>query len=233
MRPQTSAQAIGEMASLLVQDHDVTDLLARLLSDCVQFLPVRAAGLLVKDPGVGAELLSATSHEATELELYQVLHNTGPCIDAMATLTPTFAVGLDAVRALWPAVGSAAQDAGFQSVFAFPLQWRGESIGGLNLFSSEAEPLDERALVLARSFADLAALALARPAVVSDEDLHARIQEALSGRVVIEQAKGVLAYFGNLSMAAAFEALLSLAEQSGYSLTDTARGVVEGAGRAH
>lgn len=232
MRPQTSAQAIGEMTSLLVQDHDVTDLLARLLRDCVQFLPVRAAGLLVKDPGVGAELLSATSHEATDLELYQVLHNTGPCIDAMATLTPIFAVGLDAVCALWPAVGSAAQDAGFQSVFAFPLQWRGESIGGLNLFSSEAEPLDERALVLARSFADLAALALARPAVVSDEDLHARIQDALSGRVIIEQAKGVLAYFGDLSMATAFEALVSLAEQSGYSLTETARGVVEDAARA-
>ena len=232
MRPQTSAQAIGEMTSLLVQDHDVTDLLARLLRDCVQFLPIRAAGLLVKDPGVGAELLSATSHEATDLELYQVLHNTGPCIDAMATLTPIFAVGRDTVRELWPAVGEAAHLAGFQSVFAFPLQWRGESIGGLNLFSSASEMLDERSLVLARSFADLAALALARPAVVSDEDLHTRVQEALSGRVLIEQAKGVLAYFGELSMAAAFEALLSLAEQSGFSLTETARGVLEDAGTA-
>lgn len=229
MTARTSAQALADVASALVEDHEITGLLARLVSDCAQLIPADAAAFLVRTADGGFELLSATSHRVDELELYQAQHAAGPCVDATRTGEPTAAVGRVQIVERWPDVGQEIVDAGFGSVHAFPMRWRGHAIGGLNLFAVAEEELSEASGVLAQSFADFATLAIVQPAALADEDLTERITAALEGRVVVEQAKGVLAFQLGLDMAAAYDELLARSASNGTTLAQVAHNVVRAA----
>lgn len=229
MKPQSPAQAIAEATSLLVSDHDVADLLSRLLRDCTTFLPVLGAGILVRDVDGSLELLGATSHAATQLEIYQELHESGPCVEVIADGEPVTAVGGEVLRERWPVVGELFARAGIQAVHAFPLVWRGRAIGGLNLFSAVAADLGADDLTLAQSLADLATIALARSGVGTDDELHQRIQAVLGRRVVVEQAKGVVAVLEDVDLGTAFEMLVRLADERGETLAEVAESVIASA----
>lgn len=58
--------------------------------------------------------------------------------------------------------------------------------------------------------------------------LAEQLQHALTSRIVIEQAKGVLAERGNLAMDQAFDRLRRHARNTNTRLTDLARGIVDG-----
>jgi AmiR/NasT family two-component response regulator len=58
--------------------------------------------------------------------------------------------------------------------------------------------------------------------------LAGQLQHALDSRVIIEQAKGVLAERHGLAVEAAFQLLRHHARQTGTKLHDVARGVVDG-----
>jgi GAF domain-containing protein len=226
---RTSAQALADVASALVGEHEITGLLAQLVQDCAELLPVDAAALLVRTQDGDFELLSATSHRSAELELYPAQHQAGPCVDAGRTGRPVHAVGAAEITERWDDVGRAIVDEGFLAVHAFPMHWRDHTLGGLNLFSTAAKDLGEQARVLAQSFADFATLAIVQPLDLADGDLAQRVTEALAGRVVVEQAKGVLAFQLSLDMAAAYDELLKRSSVNGARLTQTAHDVLRDA----
>ncbi|MET4224574.1 GAF and ANTAR domain-containing protein [Oerskovia enterophila] len=226
MNPRTSAQALAAVTSALLQDHDVTGLLAQLVQDSARFVPADAAGLLLQGEGDVLEVLSATSHRATELELYQAQHDEGPCADVVRTGHSIEVVGAGEVDQRWPRIGPEVTGAGFRSVYAFPLRWHGLTIGGLNLFAATDAPLDDSARQLAQTFADVAALVIVQPVQVDQVDLLASLRRALEGRVVVEQAKGVLAYQLGIDMAAAYDELVRRSHQDGLSLTETAAATI-------
>lgn len=231
MNPRTSAQALAAVTSALLQDHDVTGLLARLVQDSARFVPADAAGLLLRSENDQLEFLSATSHRTTELELYQAQRDEGPCVDVVRSGDLVEALGEDQVRSRWPTVGPAIVEAGFLSVFAFPLRWHGRAIGGLNLFAVGDEPLGEDGRQLGQTFADVAALVIVQPQHVDESDLLGNLRRALEGRVVVEQAKGVLAYQLDIDMAAAYDELLRRSERDGTSLTAAAAATIDEARR--
>ncbi|MBF0721608.1 MULTISPECIES: GAF and ANTAR domain-containing protein [Sanguibacter] len=211
MSAPTSAGVLAEMTALLVQDREITDVVSRLTQECLRVLPVDAAAILVSEQSTGLQLLTATSHTATQLEIYQAMHESGPCVDTIELGTAVTAVGEDEIVGRWPEVGAAVVAAGFRSVHAIPLAWRGDAIGGLNLFGRGQDPWSEEDLSVAHSLADLATVAIARPGLGETSAIHARIREALEVRVRIEQAKGVLAQTEHLDMDAAYDALVERA----------------------
>ena len=81
----TPLQAMARAASTLVSDDDVTDVLAQLLTDAAESLDASAAGMLLLRPGGLLEVLTATSHRASDLELYQAQEQRGPCAEAATT----------------------------------------------------------------------------------------------------------------------------------------------------
>ena len=226
MTDHISTQAVTELLADLVREHETTDVFSRLVSDCREQLDAGAAALLLSTPHRGLELLSATSHRAAELELYQAQQRSGPCVDVVRTGEPLAAVGADEIVSRWPDVGQAIVSAGFLAVHAFPMIWRAHALGGLNLFSRSPELLQQPSLVTAQNFADLATLALVQPGELTEAELDERVDAALGGRVVIEQAKGVLAQTLGLPMAEAYELLVERALQDGATVTETARGVI-------
>ena len=110
------------------------------------------------------------------------------------------------VHARWPRFATVALDAGFRTAHALPMRLRGSVVGALNLFSTDAGALAEEDIVAGQALAAVATIAILQQRVVSEARIvNDQLNHALSSRVVIEQAKGVLAERTGLSMQAAFE----------------------------
>ncbi|MBI9116177.1 hypothetical protein [Sanguibacter suaedae] len=81
MTAPTAAHVLADITSEMLGDHDITDLLARHLRRASASLDAAAMGILLGVSGEPLELLSATSHAVTELEVFQSQVDEGPCVD--------------------------------------------------------------------------------------------------------------------------------------------------------
>jgi GAF domain-containing protein len=226
MTARTAAQALADAASALTGDDDVTDMLARLLDDARDVLGAQAVGLLLMTPDGGLELLSATSHRAAELELFQIQHDSGPCVDTIRAGTALSVADTREILDRWPQVGPAIVAAGYSAVQAYPLRWHGRTLGAMNVFRDEAGPPDASAAATGQAFANIATIVIVQPTGLTPQQVTERIQQALEARTIIEQAKGVLAYTRELDMSAAYDLLRALAAERQASLTATAADVI-------
>ena len=110
---------------------------------------------------------------------------------------------------------------------AYPLHWHGQVLGAFNVFyERELSPQTDE---LGQAFADVATLVLVTPTHLSIPTLASLVDAALSGRTVIEQAKGVLAYQLTVTTEKAYSILLRRARDTGSSVTATAQDIVKGA----
>lgn len=143
--------------------------------------------------------------------------------------TPVSVVDLADAALRWPRFVAALAERGtFGSVHALPLRLRGELIGTLNLFHREPGALPAADLVLGQALADVATIGiLSERAIRRGEVVNEQLQAALTSRVVIEQAKGILAERGQLSMSEAFDQLRRFARNRNLLLAQVAREIVE------
>jgi GAF domain-containing protein len=227
MTASTASQALVDAAAAMVSRTDVADTLARLLADCARFTAADAIGVLVHDDDGGLEILSATSHHAAELELYQLQHDAGPCVDAARDGEPLSSDSDADITDRWGEVGEAIVSAGFHALHAVPLRWHGHLVGALGAFHADPGTLDDEARQLTQAFADLSTLAIVQSTDLTDRQLEERVRTALAGRTVIEQAKGVLAHTGNLPMDAAYQHLVQYAADHNTTLTDAATTIIQ------
>ena len=100
-------------------------------------------------------------------------------------------------------------------------------MGGLTLFGSEEACLDEEGRLIAQALADVATIGILQQRSVHRSSLLAEnLQHALNTRVVVEQAKGVLAERGGLPMDETFARLRAYARSNNRKLSDVAHDVV-------
>jgi hypothetical protein len=198
-----------------------------LLDSSTDILLLDAAGILVEDAG-RLDLLAASSHAAVDLEIHQAQLEEGPCVDAHASGEAVDAHGSE-LLGRWPRFGQHLLDLGFGSTHASPLRWHGTPIGAMGMFRRADEPLTPEETTVAQAFADLATLLIVQTDKVDLDSVRRRIQMMLDTRVVIEQAKGVLAEQHDVDMGEAYQLLLQRAAQDGGQLTSVARAVLDGA----
>ncbi len=223
------AEVFVELADTLVDDFDLIEFLQTLATRTAELVDVAAVGILLAD-NRGRIQFAAASDEATRLlELYQLQNREGPCLDAFTTRTPVVNADLRAAAGQWPLFAPAASRRGFRSVHAFPLRLRGEVIGALNLFGSDAGGLDGEHVSIVQALADIATIGLLQErSVRRAEDLTAQLQTALTSRITIEQAKGALARIHDVDVDEAFLLLRSHARRNGIPLVELSRSVVAG-----
>jgi GAF domain-containing protein len=216
------------LADSLVADYDVVELLEGLVQSCVELLGVDQGGLLLIDQRGHLQVVAASSEATRLVELLQLQTQEGPCLECVSARTPVTAPDLATQRGRWPVFASSAISVGFSGVYALPLRLRNETIGGLNLFTTGTRgTLDDDDLRIAQALADVATIGILQQRSISRSSLLAeQLQSALNSRIVVEQAKGVLAERGHLGMQGAFERLRVYARAHNEKLSDVAVAVV-------
>ena len=228
-RESEVVRSLVEMADTLVDDYDIVDLLTRLADRCVGLLGVSAAGVMLASPAGRLGLVASSSEAMRLLELFELQAQEGPCLDAFRTGDRIGHEDLQAGSGRWPSFSAAALEAGFRSAFALPLRLREVTLGALNLLSATNAPMDEADIIVARAFADLAALSIAQHRANTEaQRLNEQLSGALTSRVVIEQAKGVISERVGTSLAEAFSRLRVYARNHNLRLTDVARAAIDG-----
>lgn len=222
------AQRLVSLADTLVEDYDVMELLNHLVFSCVELLGVSAAGLLLVDRDGELKPLAFSDEDAKFLELFQLQNGEGPCMDVLRSGAAVTATDLTQTHSRWPQFTPAALAHGFHSVQAVPLRLRGTCIGGLNLFAADQTPLDEPDQKVAQAMADMATIGILQQRSRDQAAvLAAQLQEALDSRIVIEQAKGVLAGRANVDPNEAFHALRDFARTTNQRLSAVATMLVQ------
>lgn len=227
-RSALTATTFVEIVDTLVGDFDVIDVLTSLTSRCVELLDAAAAGILLADDEGHLRVIGASTEEIGLLELFQIQNQEGPCLDCFHTGTVVSNWQLTGPTP-WPLFSSESVRLGFPSVCAVPLRLGENVLGCLNLFLDEPVPLLAQDIALARALADVASIAIVQDLATREAAVReVQLQHALQSRIVIEQAKGMLAEFGGIDMDAAFQRLRLYARSNNLKLTDVAGGLVDG-----
>jgi GAF domain-containing protein len=228
-REQRIVQTFVELADTMVDDFDVIDFLHLLAERCVELLDCAEAGILLADAAGLLRVMASSSERADALDVLQSQHEEGPCFECYQHGRAVHSEDLAADSARWPAFVPAALERGFASVQAVAMRVRGQTVGALNLFRSQVGRLAERDLPLGQGMANIAAVALLQErAVRESRGVTQQLQYALNSRVVIEQAKGILAERANISIDSAFARLRAHARARNRRISDVADEVIDG-----
>lgn len=222
------AEVLVELADALVADVDVIEFLQLLVDRCVELLEVDAAAVLLVEPG-GDKLrvLACSSERVRLLEMLQ-LNTDGPCLECYRIGRSVAVADLRSHSTRWPDFVAAAGKVGFVATHAVPMRAGEQLIGGLNLFRARFGELERRSQQIAQALASVATVGLLHQRRIRrHEALAEQLQTALSSRVLIEQAKGVLAARHGIDMDQAFAALRGYARSHNRRLFEVARRVVD------
>jgi transcriptional regulator with GAF, ATPase, and Fis domain len=231
---QRLTQVFVELADTLVEQFDVLDFLQTLADRSVEVLEADESGLMLADERGELALMASTSERVRVLELFELQVRQGPCRDCFATGEQLVNVVLDEERPRWPEFAPAALGAGFAVTHALPLRLRGRIIGALNLFTSARTTLDADAVAVGQAMADVATIGLLHERTLHEQTvLSQQLQVALHSRVLIEQAKGMLAARAGVPVEEAFARMRAHARHHGLALTTVAQAVVEGSGNGN
>jgi GAF domain-containing protein len=228
-REAVLTRTLVELADTLVDDFDVVELLTLLTDRCVEILDVAAAGLMLVAPEGDLRVVASSSEEMRLVELFELQSQEGPCPDCYRTGEPVLNQNLARDYGRWPRFGPVALEAGFRSVHAIPMRLRGVTIGALNLFRADEGLLEEADVVAAQALADVATIGiLQHRAAIQAHIVVDQLNHALKSRIIIEQAKGILAERTHLDMNDAFSWLRNHARNHNLLLVDVAQSVIDG-----
>jgi GAF domain-containing protein len=223
------ARTFVELADTLVADFDVVELLTLLTDRCVDILGVDAAGLMLQGADGDLKVLASSSDAMRMLELFELQAKEGPCLDAFLTGEAVSGADLSLMAGRWPAFAPRALTAGFHSVQALPMRLRGSVIGALNLFHTLPGDMPERDVEVAQAFADVATIAiLQQRAAMEAMVVNDQLNIALNSRIMIEQAKGMVAERLGTDMPTSFATMRTYARQKNRRLVDVAEDIISG-----
>lgn len=217
-----------EVADTLVADFDLIDFLQQLTERAASISGADAAGLLLADHRRTLRYMASSHESAKTLELFSLQHSEGPCVDCYRTKQPVINADLRHADDRWPHFAPRAIELGFQSVHAFPMRLRDNTIGALNLFSAEEHRFEPGDVRIVQALADVATIAILQERSISRaEALTEQLQGALNSRIIIEQAKGAVAQREGVSIDAAFDLLRERARSTRRRIVDVAAAVLD------
>ena len=226
-RAERVSTAFVKLTDTLVADYDVLDLLHTLVEESVGLLDVAAAGLVLADPSGELQVLASTSEQSQLVEVLQLQAGSGPCVECYAT---GHAVAVEDIEVLerWQDFKAAALSQGFRSVHAVPMRIHGRTIGAMGLFGANPGSLTAEDSAIGQALADVATISLMHERTIREAVLvNEQLQRALNSRVLIEQAKGVIAHTAGVDMDEAFNRLRKHARAHSEGLHETAGRIVD------
>ncbi|MFF1925061.1 ANTAR domain-containing protein [Streptomyces sp. NPDC058221] len=229
-REQQVSDVFVQVADSLIDDFDLIEFLEELCSHCVTLLDVSAAGILLANENGLLHTVAASDENTHLLELFAIQHDQGPCLDCYRTRSARSNIDLHdpVANSTWPAFADQARKSGFRTSHVFPLRLRDRAVGAVNLFQTRRQSLSPQDASLAQALADVATIALLQQRDLGQEQLEkSQLQRALSSRIVIEQAKGILAERWTVNPDRAYNALRTYARARQLRISDCARQIID------
>ena len=222
------ADVFVEIADTLVAEFDLIEFLQLVTLRTTEIVSSSAAGLLLADPQGRLQFMAASDENTELLELFQVQHHEGPCLDCFRTGKPVVNADLAEADDRWPRFAPRAVSAGFRSVHAIPLRLRDTAVGALNLFDGHTGRLQEGDVHVVQALADVATIGLLQErSIRRAEVLTEQLQAALNSRIVIEQAKGAVAQTHRITVDEAFGLMRGYARRNRRRLSEVAQALVD------
>lgn len=221
-------ETMARLADTLVADFDVVDLMQTLVDTCRDQLDTAAAGILLADSEGELEVIASTSEASRLVEMMQLSAEAGPCIECFTTGQVVSVPDISEAPSTWDRFRQSAVEQGFASVHAIPMRLRDTTIGTLNLLREHTGELDPRDAVAAQAFADVATIGILHERSIREKTVLAeQLQTALNRRIVIEQAKGVVAHTNQVPVDEAFGLIRGYARSHQLPISQVAARLVD------
>jgi GAF domain-containing protein len=216
-----------QLADSLQTTREVVDTMDVLVQGSTSFTSAAEAGIMLVGADGKLHVIASTSERAVDVEEAQLGASEGPCLDAFQTGESVEVPDIAAERERWPRFTAVAGDRGFRAAHATPLRLRNHALGGINLFSLENGALSNRDTVLVQAMAEMATISIVNTQLAQrSASINDQLQRALDTRVIIEQAKGVLAERHNIGMDGSFALIRNHSRTTGTKLREIADQIV-------
>jgi len=226
-RERLLARAFVRLSDTLADEFDIVEFLQSLSADSVEIIGAEAASVMLANTRGELRLVASSEERMRLLELFEIQSAQGPCLDAFGSGQAVQASGAEC-HARWPVFAPRASAAGFHALCAVPMRAHADIIGALNLFRGSDQLFSHAELEIARAMAQVATMALIQERAIRERSMLAeQLQAALRSRVIIEQAKGMLAEHLSTAIDEAFQLLNNYARDHNRRLTEVARDVVD------
>ena len=221
-------QALSRFAEVLPERYDLQEALSELTESVTGVLGLCGSWVTMADGG-GLQFLTAVSQASAELERdHAQLHPFPcPCRDAYSTGEVVRATDVREESTRWPEFSASATRLSMAGVAAIPMRLADQVIGALNLYSLEPREWSDEDVAVAGVLADMATSYVVNASTLrQQEQLSEQLQEALDSRVVIEQAKGIIAQQNSVTLEQADHRMRSHADTNNASLRVVAEAIV-------
>jgi GAF domain-containing protein len=210
------ASRLSGLARSLRAQSNVEDTLTEAVQSALTLIP-RASEASISMVKARRRVVSrAASGELPRLvDEVQTRTGQGPCMDA-ALRTRVVRVPDISQDTRWPRFTGEAWDAGARSILAIPLFVNGDNLGALNLYGADTGVFGTEDEQIGALIATHAAVALADARDIRD------LNNALTSRDLIGQAKGILMERYDLSADQAFVVLTTASTTTNRKLVDVA-----------
>jgi GAF domain-containing protein len=225
--PDHLSEGIAELSRLLVNEEALGDTLQRVADlACRTLEGADVAGVTMLQDGKPTTTVY-TDPTSPQVDSAQYETGVGPCLDAFRH-QKVFRIESTEEDEQWSAFSKACLEHGIMSTLSLPLGVRGNGIGALNLYAREAAAFSENDEQLGLMFASQASVALANAQIYeSAYRMTQQLQEALTSRATIDQAKGMLMAQHDIGGDEAFNILRTTSQRENRKLRELAQEMVD------
>ena len=213
-----------KLADTMADQYDPLSVAQSLVAASLDVVDSAMSGFVLID--LDGEL-TVVSSEGGDEGIADFPGTAGPCLDSYENGVAVTVPDLADRRSEWPGFADRAIEVGFRSAHAAPLRLRSTTVGAICLFSTQLGSFTTAQTAILRGLADVAAIGILNHRAIRDsEAVRDQLQHALESRIVIEQAKGVIAQAHGIDVEQAFSRLLSHARSNRVALTEAASQIV-------
>lgn len=223
---QLFVQTVARFTRTLVGPYELDDVLTDLVHRITAVLGLAGSGVVLGGED-GLQFVTAYSERIAVLERFQEATQTGACVDAFRTGELVVVPNLATEVRRWPGYSAVAIALGTSAVVGVPMRLHDRTFGALNLYGEGTRSWTEEDLAAAVVLTDMATGYLINASRHRQQDqLNEQLQQALDSRVVIEQAKGIVAQAEGVGVEQAFQRIRHYARSHGSPLREVAESIV-------
>ncbi|MBF6328161.1 GAF and ANTAR domain-containing protein [Nocardia transvalensis] len=224
-----SEQLVSAVARLVLlpDAYGTAGVLLQLMGTATEVLELTGAAVTLVEDGQ-CEVAGATPDVLREVEAAQRDCARGPGMEALRSGESVAVADVRRHWNEWPEYTDAAVRHGVSAVAEIPMQLGQTQVGALGLFAPAPREWTAVELSVGALLAGMAAgHLLTADKLRRQQRLTDQLQHALTSRIVVEQAKGVIAGARRITPEAAFELIRGHARRRRVNVHEVARAIVE------